>query len=146
MAGPELSESEVKFLCALSERNVRFLVVGLSAAALQGAPVVTQDVDLWFEDLTQPAIRDCLLELGAAYVAPVELNPPMFVGGGLELFDVVLHMHGLRSFAEEFQGRTQCSLRGARVPVVAASANHREQAGHESAQGPTCPSGLGGRA
>jgi hypothetical protein len=27
-------------------------------AALQGAPVVTQDVDLWFEDLGDPGIRE----------------------------------------------------------------------------------------
>jgi hypothetical protein len=41
VAAPELSESESKFLCGLAQRDVRFLVVGLSAAALQGAPVVT---------------------------------------------------------------------------------------------------------
>lgn len=54
MAAPSLSESELKFLRSLVTHDVRFMVVGLSAAALQGAPVVTQDVDLWFENLADP--------------------------------------------------------------------------------------------
>jgi hypothetical protein len=29
------------------KRKAPFMVLGLSAATLQGAPVVTQDVDLW---------------------------------------------------------------------------------------------------
>jgi hypothetical protein len=45
------SESELRLLRVLLKRKVRFMVVGLSAATLQGAPVVTQDVDLWFENL-----------------------------------------------------------------------------------------------
>ena len=73
MAAPPLSESELRFLRALLRRKVRFMVVGLSAAALQGAPVVTQDVDLWFEDLSDPRIRDALKEVGAAYV-PLEFE------------------------------------------------------------------------
>ena len=101
MAAPPLSESELRFLRALLRRKVRFMVVGLSAAALQGAPVVTQDVDLWFEDLSDPRIRDALREVGAAYIPPSHLNPPMFAGGGIELFDIVLTMHGLGTFAEE---------------------------------------------
>ena len=66
MAAPSFSESELRFLRALLKRKVRFMLVGLSAAALQGAPVVTQDVDLWFEDLSDPRIREALEEIGAA--------------------------------------------------------------------------------
>jgi hypothetical protein len=40
-----LSESELGLLASLLRHRIRFLVVGLSAAALQGAPVVTEDVD-----------------------------------------------------------------------------------------------------
>ena len=101
MAAPPLSENELRFLRALLRRKVRFMVVGLSAAALQGAPVVTQDVDLWFEDLNDPRIREALRQVGAAYIPPSHLNPPMFAGGGIELFDIVLTMHGLGTFAEE---------------------------------------------
>jgi len=87
VAAPSLNASELRFLRALLRRKVRFMVVGLSAAALQGAPVVTQDVDLWFEDLNDPRIGEALREVDAAYVPPSILNPPMFAGGGSELFD-----------------------------------------------------------
>jgi hypothetical protein len=35
----------------LNRRGVRYLVVGVAAAVLQGATTATQDVDLWFEAL-----------------------------------------------------------------------------------------------
>ncbi len=45
MAAPlPFSENEIRLLGALLKHKVRFMVVGLSAATLQGAPVVTQDV------------------------------------------------------------------------------------------------------
>lgn len=110
MAAPSLNESELRFLRALLRREVRFMVVGLSAAALQGAPVVTQDVDLWFEDLGDPRIGEALREVSAAYVPPSHLNPPLFAGGGVELFDIVLTMHGLGTFAEEMRNCVSVSL------------------------------------
>jgi hypothetical protein len=63
------SESELRLLGALLEHKVRFTVVGLSAATLQGAPVLTQDVDLWFQKLGEedmlldkkhPAVMPCI--------------------------------------------------------------------------------------
>jgi hypothetical protein len=41
------SDKEAALLEALVNEGVDFLVVGLAAAMLQGAPAVTQDVDLW---------------------------------------------------------------------------------------------------
>src|SRR6185436_14373510 len=79
------------------------MVVGLSAATMQGAPVVTQDVDLWFEKLGDPKISQALQSVGAAYVPPSILNPPMLAGAGAELFDVVIRMDGLGTFASEFK-------------------------------------------
>lgn len=110
MAAPSLNESELRFLRALLRGKVRFIVVGLSAAALQGAPVVTQDVDLWFEDLADPAIRAALKEVGAAYVPPSVLNPPMFAGGDVELFDIVLLMDGLENFDSEWKNCVNVKL------------------------------------
>jgi len=77
------------------------MVVGLSAAALQGAPVVTQDVDLWFKDLGHPGIKKALKKVGGIFVPSVGLNPPMFAGEAVKFFDIVTHMHGLASFKEE---------------------------------------------
>src|SRR5438552_7627591 len=79
------------------------MVVGLSAATMQGAPVVTQDVDLWFEKLGDPRISQALQSVGAAYVPRSILNPPMLAGAGAELFDVVIRMDGLGTFASELK-------------------------------------------
>lgn len=118
MGAPSLNESELRFLRALLRHKVRFMVVGLSAAALQGAPVVTQDVDLWFEDLSDPRIREALREVGAAYVPPSILNPPMFAGGGVELCDIVLTVHGLRAFPEELENCIEVSLGRRKLKVL----------------------------
>jgi hypothetical protein len=101
---PPLTERELRFVRELVNHEVRFLIVGLSAAALQGAPVVTQDVDLWFGNVDDPRFAAALRQVGGAYVAPTLHTPPMLAGEGLELFDVVLSMSGLKSFDEEWAG------------------------------------------
>lgn len=103
MAEPQLlTERELRFVRALVKHQVRFLIVGLSAAALQGAPVVTEDVDLWIGRLDDPKFSAALREVGGAYVAPTFYTPPMLAGEGLELFDLVLSMSGLSTFDEEW--------------------------------------------
>jgi hypothetical protein len=96
-----LSEGELRLLESLIRHRVRFMVVGLSAAALQGAPVVTEDVDLWFENLNDPKFLRALKEVGAAYVPPFGYNPPMLAGTHTDPFDLVISMSGLGRFAEE---------------------------------------------
>jgi hypothetical protein len=112
------SESELRLLQVLLKRKVRFMVVGLSAATLQGAPVVTQDVDLWFENLGEPKISSALQEVGAAYVPPSHLNPPMLAGAGAELFDIVTRMDGLGTFADDFRNCVEISLGREKLKVL----------------------------
>lgn len=95
------TDRETRFLQALLEEGVEFLVVGLAAAALQGAPAVTQDIDLWFRDLADPAFGRALRRVQATYIPPSVDNPPLLAGGDAGLFDVVVGVHGLRSFDEE---------------------------------------------
>ena len=105
-----LTKKELKFLKELTRNRVRFILVGLSAAALQGAPVVTQDVDLWFEDLADPGIRRALIKVGGSLVPQIGLNPPMFAGDSVKLFDIVPTMHGLGRFADEWHNTDEVSL------------------------------------
>lgn len=117
-AAPQiLSADELRFLRLLHEKGVDYLVVGLAAAALQGAPLVTQDVDLWFRDLSDPRLLEALREVGGTYVAPTGMHPPTLAGAAVRLFDVVVHLHGLRSFDEEAAGAHTIELDG--VPVRA---------------------------
>jgi len=112
------SESEARFLRALTDEGVEFLVVGLSAAALQGAPAVTQDVDLWLHDLTDPGIKKALRRVGGVYVAPSGSTPPMFAGPAVALFDIVVTMRGLEPFAKEAAAAISVVLDGVRVKVL----------------------------
>ncbi len=112
------SDKEIAFLRELKREKVEFMIVGLSAAALQGAPVVTQDVDLWFNDLTDIGIRKALQRVGGTYIFPAGQNPPMFVGEAVKLFDIVTHMHGLEDFAEEKQYAIKIPVSRFKVPVL----------------------------
>jgi hypothetical protein len=113
------SESELGLLSSLLKHNVRFMVVDLSAATLQGAPVVTQDVDLWFEKLGDDTISRALREVGAAYVPPSINNPPMLAGAGAELFDIVIRMDGLGTFAEEVKNCVEILIGRQKLKVLA---------------------------
>ena len=96
-----LISKEIRFLKELNRAGVEYLVVGLSAAALQGVPAVTQDIDLWVDDLSGSKFQKAVQRAGAVYMAPSMSNPPLLVGAGVELFNLVIHMHGLDEFEIE---------------------------------------------
>lgn len=112
------SDREIAFLQALVTEGVEFLVVGLAAAALQGAPAVTQDVDLWFRDLTDSRLSIALRRVGASYIPPTDATPPLLAGAGTELFDIVVHMHGIGPFEQEAGRALRVSLGQVEVPVL----------------------------
>ena len=109
---------EIAFLKALIDGDVEFMIVGLAAAALQGAPAVTQDIDLWFAKLGSDKMLRALERAGVTYIAPTDTNPPLLAGGGADLFDIVVHMHGLSSFEEEAGRVTHVKLGELNVPVL----------------------------
>lgn len=113
-----LSDKELAFLRYLREEKVRYMIVGLSAAALQGAPVVTQDIDLWFEDLNDKGIRAALRRAGGVYIPPTGTHPPMISGKGLDLFDIVLRLDGLGSFEQEFKYMEEVGIEDSLIPVL----------------------------
>jgi predicted nucleotidyltransferase len=83
--------AERAVLEALNRRGDRFMVVGLSAAVLQGANTATRDIDLWFE-----------------------------IGGDTvgDRLDVVTHMHGLGTFAEELANTKEVVVDGVPLRVL----------------------------
>ena len=111
-------DREIEFLKELVRHRVEFMIVGLSAAALQGAPVVTQDIELWFRKLPDPGIAKALKKVNASYVPPMMGNPPMFAGEGVELFDVVINMDGLGPFDDERKHTIKMPLGRTKVLVL----------------------------
>lgn len=119
MADPLIfGDREIEFLKELVRQKVDFMIVGLSAAALQGAPVVTQDIDLWFRALPDPGINRALRKFNGSYIPPIAENPPMFAGDGIELFDIVIHMHGLGAFDDERKHAVKIPLGRIKVLVL----------------------------
>jgi hypothetical protein len=112
------SPEEAEFLKELIRQKVDFMIVGLAAAALQGAPVVTQDVDLWFRDLADPGIQRALEKVGGALVPSIMLNPPTFAGEAVKLFDIVTNMHGLKGYDEEKRHTLKVPLGRFRIPLL----------------------------
>ena len=112
------TDKEAAFLRELVKEKVRFMIVGLSAATLQGAAVVTQDIDLWFENLASPKLRKVLKKMGASYVPPSVQNPPLFAGENLKMFDIVVNMDGLKRFAQEWKHTIEVPLGGFKVRVL----------------------------
>jgi len=115
----EFGNNEMAFLKDLNNEKIEFMIVGLSAAALQGTPVVADNISLWFKDLTDIGIQKALKKVGGTFMFPVSQNPPMFVGEAVKLFDIVTHMHGLESFAEEKQCAIKVPIGRLKVPVLA---------------------------
>jgi predicted nucleotidyltransferase len=99
-----LHDAERELLEALNRYGVRFMLVGLSAAVLQGANTATRDIDIWFEDLSDVRIGQAVAEANGIWVSGFfGLRPPQLGGDALgDRLDVVTHMHGLGTFAEEF--------------------------------------------
>jgi hypothetical protein len=119
VADPSIfGDPEVEFLQELVREKVDFMIVGLSAAALQGAPVVTQGVDLWFRTLSDPGIERALKKVRGSYVPPIMLYPPMFAGDAVKLFDIVMNMDGLGEFEEERENTIKLRLGREKVLVL----------------------------
>jgi hypothetical protein len=113
-----LSEAELRLLETLIRHKIRFMVVGLSAAALQGAPVVTEDIDLWFDNLSDPKLMQALAKVGAAYIPPFGYNPPMLGGLGSDPFDVVVRMDGLGKFSDEWKRALEIKIGRLKLKVL----------------------------
>ena len=113
-----ISTNELEFLRALIDEGVDFMIVGLAAAALQGSSAVTQDIDLWFADRAAENLQRALQKVGVTYIPPSHGNPPLLAGAKANLFDIVVHMHGLGTFEEERKTAKFIKLRGISLPVL----------------------------
>jgi hypothetical protein len=111
-----LSPAEEAFLAALEAGGVRYLVVGMSAALMQGVRGSTEDIDLWFPELADERIGAAARSAGGFLVTRTQ--PPMLGGAFGERFDIVTHMSGLPSFESEYASAPLVDLGNVRVRVL----------------------------
>jgi hypothetical protein len=97
-----LTPAERALFAALRARGIKFMIIGLGAAVLEGAPVATQDIDLWFESLDTDQISLAAQDAGGFWISGFGMQPPAFGGDGLSRIDVVLTAHGLGTFTDEY--------------------------------------------
>jgi predicted nucleotidyltransferase len=107
-------------LTALNGKGVRFMLVGLSAAVLQGANTGTRDIDVWFEDTSDLRIGEAVREARGIWVSgSFGMRPPQIGGDAVgDRLDVVTHMHGLGTFKEELASARQVVVDGIPLRVL----------------------------
>jgi hypothetical protein len=120
MPDSTLTVAERTFLAELGRLGVRFMVVGMSGALIQGARGATEDIDLWFEDVADLRIAEAARASGGIWISgSFGMGPPRLGGEALsERFDVVTHMSGLGDFASEYESVRYETVDGVPIPVL----------------------------
>jgi hypothetical protein len=113
-----LTVAERRLFEALDHHGVRYILLGMGAALLEGAPVATQDLDVWFESTTDDRIREAAKDAGGFWISGFGMQPPAFGGEGLERIDVVLTAHGLDAFPIEHDRAVTHDVDGVTLRVL----------------------------
>jgi len=116
VADSNVTGAEIVFLRELSRRRVKFMIVGMSAAVIQGADLGTEDIDLWFQSLSDPGLDEAARAAGG--VIAWSANPPMLTGKGLDHIDLVIQCDGLRPFDVEYAAAIEAEAFGVKVKVL----------------------------
>jgi len=117
MADSALTDAERRFLQELELRGVAYMLVGLSAASLQGANTTTLDIDLWFERTSDPRIAEAARAVGGDWISGAGTMPPQ-LAGVLDRFDLVNYMHGLERFEIELAHAKTIAVEGVTLRVL----------------------------
>jgi len=119
MVDSALEPAEKTFLETLADLGVRYLIVGVSAASMQGARIATEDIDLWLADPSDPRIGEAARRAGGIWVpGHFGMQPPTLGGKLGDRFDVVLTMSGLEDFESEYARSKAADLEGIRVRLL----------------------------
>ena len=100
---------------ALRAEKTRFIVVGMSAALLQGVPSTTLDVDLWIDLPARQYMR--ILNMSRQLGAEIVANTVVVFGGELTI-NFLYRMDGLQSFDYEYLRAKRLKWNGAILAVL----------------------------
>lgn len=113
-----LTAAEKTLLEGLHALGVRYLVVGMGAALLEGASGTTQDLDLWFGSIDAMRVGEAARRAGGFYTPGFGMQPPAIGGDGLDRVDLVLTASGLDPFDDEYARANVYELDGLQVRVL----------------------------
>ena len=104
-----------RLIDALRAEKTRFILVGMTAAVLQGTPVTTFDVDLWIDLSPRRYMR--MINLARNLGAQMLANTVVVLPGDISV-NFIYEMAGLGSFDNEFRRSSQLSWLGRKVAVL----------------------------
>ena len=113
-----LTPAERALFAALNRRGVSFILIGMGAAVLEGAPIATQDLDVWFEHVGDERLQLAAADAGGFWISGFGMQPPAFGGDGLQRIDVVLTAHGLDPFPAEYARSIEFDIEGVTIRVL----------------------------
>jgi hypothetical protein len=105
----------VRLVGALRAEKIRFQLIGMSAAVLQGVPVVTHDVDLWIDLPTRQYMR--AVNIAARGGATMVRKTVVELSNGM-LVNFIYEVDGLGSFAAELRKARKLRFQGCEIPVM----------------------------
>jgi hypothetical protein len=105
----------VRLVGAFRAENIRFQLIGMSAAVLQGVPVVTHDVDLWIDLPARQYMTPVKIALRQS--ASMVRNTIVELSDGM-LVNFIYSVDGVGSFSAEFKKARRMRFHGCNIPVM----------------------------
>ena len=115
----------VRLVGALRAEKIRFQLIGMSAAVLQGVPVVTHDVDLWIDLPARQYMR--AVNIAVRESATMVRNTVIELSDGM-LVNFIYAVTGLGSFATELKKAQKMKFHGCEIPVMPLESIRRSKA------------------
>jgi hypothetical protein len=104
-----------RLLAALEAADIRFLVIGMSAAIAQGVMGATLDIDLWIDLPARQYMR--VQTLAHKTGATIGANTVVYLDDGIPV-NFVYDVTGLGDFSAEWKHQVPALLHGRQVPVL----------------------------
>jgi hypothetical protein len=104
-----------RLLEALEAEDIRFMLIGMSAAVVQGVMETTLDTDIWIDLPSRDYMRvqNIARKLGAVITA----NTIAYLVDGTPV-NFVFEVTGLNGFGAEFKNAIRLKFHGKRIPVL----------------------------
>ncbi len=105
----------VQLFAALQADRIKFILVGMSAAGLQGVLAATVDVDVWIGLPPRQYVR--VTNLCHKLKATVQSANKVFLSDETSV-DFIYELGGLQSFESEFRRAKKLPFHGLKLPVL----------------------------
>jgi hypothetical protein len=133
-AGRTLADSRdvsplARLVRALGEEGIRFQIVGMSAAILQGVPATTTDTDIWVDLAERQYVR--LLNLVVKQGGTAMARTMYGLSDG-SLVNFIFSMTGLKKFSEEYAGAQKILWNNLNIRVLPLERIYKSK--HDSAR------------